>query len=92
MCYQLDPRCELQSTVAVYQFSDNQGNVGDDGWRVGFRVSNSPETPCLVVKQESGDTYLMSDGFNENFQHCVVAGTSPRFSSTHRKVVVMGCD
>ncbi|XP_047931300.1 alpha-ketoglutarate-dependent dioxygenase FTO isoform X4 [Anser cygnoides] len=53
-------------------------------WHVGLKVAWDIETPGLAVPLRQGDFYLMLDDLNTTHQHCVLAGFSPRFSSTHR--------
>lgn len=83
-----DP-CEPGSTVAVYQYDKyNCEQNKSSEWAVGIRPYWDVETPSLKFTFESGDAYFMLNGFNENFQHCVIAGTTIRFSSTHRRILV----
>ncbi|XP_077993603.1 alpha-ketoglutarate-dependent dioxygenase FTO-like [Glandiceps talaboti] len=71
------------STVAVYNHSCQEA-CQDDAWKVGLKVAWDTETPAIAVPLYNGDCYCMLDGMNDTHQHCVVAGTAPRFSSTHR--------
>ncbi|XP_057285561.1 alpha-ketoglutarate-dependent dioxygenase FTO isoform X4 [Pezoporus wallicus] len=84
-----------RSTVAVYSYScegsavaerDEQTLKGRDPavWHVGLKVAWDIETPGLAMPLHQGDCYLMLDDLNMTHQHCVLAGFSPRFSSTHR--------
>ncbi|XP_068006608.1 alpha-ketoglutarate-dependent dioxygenase FTO isoform X2 [Melanerpes formicivorus] len=84
-----------RSTVAVYNYSC-EGSITDESnkqnvkgrdpavWHVGLKVAWNIETPGLAVPLHQGDFYLMLDDLNATHQHCVLAGYSPRFSSTHR--------
>ncbi|XP_068267551.1 alpha-ketoglutarate-dependent dioxygenase FTO isoform X2 [Nyctibius grandis] len=84
-----------RSTVAVYSYScegsameesNEQKLKGRDPavWHVGLKVAWDIETPGLAIPLHQGDFYLMLDDLNMTHQHCVLAGFSPRFSSTHR--------
>ncbi|XP_061102212.1 alpha-ketoglutarate-dependent dioxygenase FTO [Conger conger] len=81
-----------QSPVAVYNCSspDEKGAGSQDGevdgacWRVGLKVAWDIHTPGLALPLQSGDCYYMRDDLNRTHQHCVLAGGTPRFSSTHR--------
>ncbi|NWU88646.1 FTO dioxygenase, partial [Upupa epops] len=84
-----------RSTVAVYSYScedsameevNEQKTKGRDPavWHIGLKVAWDIETPGLAVPLHQGDFYLMLDDLNMTHQHCVLAGFSPRFSSTHR--------
>ncbi|KAM9374250.1 alpha-ketoglutarate-dependent dioxygenase FTO [Phaethornis superciliosus] len=84
-----------RSTVAVYSYSCegpameesiDQKLKGRDPavWHVGLKVAWDIETPGLAIPLHQGDFYLMLDDLNMTHQHCVLAGFSPRFSSTHR--------
>ena len=42
------------------------------------------ETPALAVPLDTGDAYYMLSDLNDTHQHCVVVGSHPRYSSTHR--------
>ncbi|XP_066050382.1 alpha-ketoglutarate-dependent dioxygenase FTO isoform X2 [Chamaea fasciata] len=84
-----------RSTVAVYNYSCEDSAVQESHeqelkgrdpavWHVGLKVAWDIETPGLAVPLHQGDIYLMLDDLNMTHQHCVLAGLSPRFSSTHR--------
>ncbi|NWS13560.1 FTO dioxygenase, partial [Pachyramphus minor] len=84
-----------RSTVAVYSYSCEDSSVGESNeqelkgrdpavWHVGLKVAWDIETPGLAIPLHQGDFYLMLDDLNMTHQHCVLAGLSPRFSSTHR--------
>ncbi|XP_027540781.1 alpha-ketoglutarate-dependent dioxygenase FTO isoform X3 [Neopelma chrysocephalum] len=84
-----------RSTVAVYSYSCEDSGVGESNeqelkgrdpavWHVGLKVAWDIETPGLAIPLHQGDFYLMLDDLNMTHQHCVLAGLSPRFSSTHR--------
>ncbi|XP_048172390.1 alpha-ketoglutarate-dependent dioxygenase FTO isoform X2 [Corvus hawaiiensis] len=84
-----------RSVVAVYSYScegsaieesNEQELKGRDPavWHVGLKVAWDIETPGLAIPLHQGDIYLMLDDLNMTHQHCVLAGLSPRFSSTHR--------
>ncbi|XP_040016244.2 alpha-ketoglutarate-dependent dioxygenase FTO [Gasterosteus aculeatus] len=80
------------SPVAVYSHSchNDKGESGEGGsgekacWRIGLKVAWDIRTPGLTLPLESGDCYYMRDDLNSTHQHCVLAGESARFSSTHR--------
>ncbi|XP_077085042.1 alpha-ketoglutarate-dependent dioxygenase FTO [Siphateles boraxobius] len=55
-------------------------------WRVGLKVAWDIHTPGLALPLQSGDCYYMTDDLNRTHQHCVLAGDTARFSSTHRVV------
>uniref|UniRef100_A0A8C5KK74 Alpha-ketoglutarate-dependent dioxygenase FTO n=1 Tax=Jaculus jaculus TaxID=51337 RepID=A0A8C5KK74_JACJA len=84
-----------KSAVAVYSYSceDSEEESEDDSsfegrdpdtWHVGFKISWDIETPGLAIPLQQGDCYFMLDDINATHQHCVLAGSQPRFSSTHR--------
>ncbi|XP_054152212.1 alpha-ketoglutarate-dependent dioxygenase FTO [Melozone crissalis] len=84
-----------RSAVAVYSYSCEDSAVQESSeqqlkgrdpavWHVGLKVAWDIETPGLAVPLHQGDIYLMLDDLNMTHQHCVLAGLSPRFSSTHR--------
>nr|XP_041574425.1 alpha-ketoglutarate-dependent dioxygenase FTO isoform X2 [Taeniopygia guttata] len=84
-----------RSAVAVYSYSCEDSAVQESNeqelkgrdpavWHVGLKVAWDIETPGLAVPLHQGDIYLMLDDLNMTHQHCVLAGLSPRFSSTHR--------
>ncbi|XP_010583157.1 PREDICTED: alpha-ketoglutarate-dependent dioxygenase FTO isoform X1 [Haliaeetus leucocephalus] len=84
-----------RSTVAVYSYSCEGSAVEESNeqklkgrdpavWHVGLKVAWDIETPGLAIPLHQGDFYLMLDDLNMTHQHCVLAGFSPRFSSTHR--------
>nr|XP_015223912.1 PREDICTED: alpha-ketoglutarate-dependent dioxygenase FTO [Lepisosteus oculatus] len=60
------------------------GELDGAAWRVGLKVAWDIDTPGLVLPLQSGDCYYMLDDLNTTHQHCVLAGASARFSSTHR--------
>ncbi|KAK5873645.1 hypothetical protein PBY51_018670 [Eleginops maclovinus] len=78
--------------VAVYSYSchSDKGESSEGGsgekpcWRIGLKVAWDIHTPGLTLPLESGDCYYMRDDLNSTHQHCVLAGESARFSSTHR--------
>ncbi|XP_058135993.1 alpha-ketoglutarate-dependent dioxygenase FTO [Dasypus novemcinctus] len=84
-----------RSAVAVYSYSCEGPEEEDDDdphlegrdpdtWHVGFKISWDIETPGLAIPLHQGDCYFMLDDLNATHQHCVLAGSQPRFSSTHR--------
>ncbi|OXB64267.1 hypothetical protein ASZ78_002982 [Callipepla squamata] len=84
-----------RSTVAVYSYSCEGSSTEETSdwnlkgrdpavWHVGLKVAWDIETPGLAIPLHQGDFYLMLDDLNMTHQHCVLAGFSPRFSSTHR--------
>ncbi|XP_066440007.1 alpha-ketoglutarate-dependent dioxygenase FTO isoform X2 [Eleutherodactylus coqui] len=80
------------STVAVYNYSYQDGATETceeeamdiSKWHVGLKVAWDIETPGLALPLNPGDSYFMLDNLNKTHQHCVLAGSQPRFSSTHR--------
>ncbi|KAM3877498.1 alpha-ketoglutarate-dependent dioxygenase FTO [Diretmus argenteus] len=80
------------SPVAVYSYSchDEKGGSNEGGsaekayWRIGLKVAWDIHTPGLTLPLQSGDCYYMTDDLNSTHQHCVLAGDTARFSSTHR--------
>ncbi|XP_075934204.1 alpha-ketoglutarate-dependent dioxygenase FTO isoform X2 [Anarhichas minor] len=80
------------SPVAVYSHSchndkgeSSEGGSGEEAcWRIGLKVAWDIRTPGLTLPLESGDCYYMRDDLNSTHQHCVLAGETARFSSTHR--------
>ncbi|TDH17329.1 hypothetical protein EPR50_G00007290 [Perca flavescens] len=80
------------SPVAVYSHSchNDKGESSEGGsgemacWRIGLKVAWDIHTPGLMLPLESGDCYYMRDDLNSTHQHCVLAGETTRFSSTHR--------
>ncbi|NXG77527.1 FTO dioxygenase, partial [Baryphthengus martii] len=84
-----------RSTIAVYSYSSEDSVVEQSNeqklkgrdpavWHIGLKVAWDIETPGLAMPLHQGDFYLMLDDLNMTHQHCVLAGFSPRFSSTHR--------
>ncbi|XP_072322004.1 alpha-ketoglutarate-dependent dioxygenase FTO [Eucyclogobius newberryi] len=88
-----DENLVTHSPVAVYSYScchDQKGESSEGGsserslWRIGLKVAWDIHTPGLMLPLESGDCYYMKDDLNTTHQHCVLAGDTARFSSTHR--------
>ncbi|AWP01901.1 putative alpha-ketoglutarate-dependent dioxygenase FTO, partial [Scophthalmus maximus] len=87
-----DENLVTHSPVGVYSYSchDGKGESSEGGsgeracWRIGLKVAWDIHTPGLMLPLESGDCYYMRDDLNSTHQHCVLAGDSARFSSTHR--------
>ncbi|KAF7211815.1 alpha-ketoglutarate-dependent dioxygenase FTO isoform X1 [Nothobranchius furzeri] len=87
-----DENLITHSPVAVYNFSchDDKGGSSEGGsgeeacWRIGLKVAWDIHTPGLMLPLGSGDCYYMRDDLNSTHQHCVLAGDTARFSSTHR--------
>ncbi|XP_044283664.1 alpha-ketoglutarate-dependent dioxygenase FTO isoform X1 [Varanus komodoensis] len=84
-----------RSTVAVYSYCceepgadalEGETPLGrdPDTWHVALKVAWDIETPGLAVPLYQGDCYFMLDDLNMTHQHCVLAGQTARFSSTHR--------
>ncbi|XP_048119627.1 alpha-ketoglutarate-dependent dioxygenase FTO [Alosa alosa] len=72
---------------SVSQVGDGAGGGGGKKqacWRVGLKVAWDIHTPGLALPLQSGDCYYMTDDLNRTHQHCVLAGDTARFSSTHR--------
>uniref|UniRef100_A0A673J5A9 Alpha-ketoglutarate-dependent dioxygenase FTO n=1 Tax=Sinocyclocheilus rhinocerous TaxID=307959 RepID=A0A673J5A9_9TELE len=83
------------SPVAVYSYScpaepkneEKETETEEKAcWRVGLKVAWDIHTPGLALPLQSGDCYYMTDDLNQTHQHCVLAGDTARFSSTHRVV------
>ncbi|XP_075693619.1 alpha-ketoglutarate-dependent dioxygenase FTO [Rhinoderma darwinii] len=82
------------STVAVYNYSyqdsamerrEEEEEAKDASkWHVGLKIAWDIESPGLALPLNPGDSYFMLDNLNTTHQHCVLAGSQPRFSSTHR--------
>ena len=77
------------SSISVY----NSMGVDDDSaeagrhqgrWKVAVKVSWDIETPAIAVPMHDKEAYVMLPGFNARHQHAVMAGSTWRFSSTHR--------
>ncbi|XP_035376793.1 alpha-ketoglutarate-dependent dioxygenase FTO [Electrophorus electricus] len=64
--------------------SKEEGETEEACWRVGLKVAWDIHTPGLALPLQSGDCYYMTDDLNRTHQHCVLAGETARFSSTHR--------
>ncbi|XP_008403789.1 alpha-ketoglutarate-dependent dioxygenase FTO [Poecilia reticulata] len=87
-----DENLITHSPVAVYNYSchDDKGECSEGSsvekscWRIGLKVAWDIHTPGLMLPLESGDCYYMRDDLNSTHQHCVLAGETARFSSTHR--------
>uniref|UniRef100_A0A3B4YK43 Alpha-ketoglutarate-dependent dioxygenase FTO n=1 Tax=Seriola lalandi dorsalis TaxID=1841481 RepID=A0A3B4YK43_SERLL len=82
-----DENLVTHSPVAVYSYSceSSEGGSGEKAcWRIGLKVAWDIHTPGLMLPLESGDCYYMRDDLNSTHQHCVLAGDTARFSSTHR--------
>uniref|UniRef100_A0A8C6T2B1 Alpha-ketoglutarate-dependent dioxygenase FTO n=1 Tax=Neogobius melanostomus TaxID=47308 RepID=A0A8C6T2B1_9GOBI len=88
-----DENLVTHSPVAVYSYSCYMapGEASSDPsisersyWRIGLKVAWDIHTPGLMLPLESGDCYYMRDDLNSTHQHCVLAGDTARFSSTHR--------
>ncbi|KAM4744936.1 alpha-ketoglutarate-dependent dioxygenase FTO [Anableps anableps] len=87
-----DENLITHSPVAVYNYSchDDKGECSEGSsvekscWRIGLKVAWDIHTPGLMLPLESGDCYYMRDDLNSTHQHCVLAGDTARFSSTHR--------
>ncbi|XP_042343882.1 alpha-ketoglutarate-dependent dioxygenase FTO [Plectropomus leopardus] len=87
-----DENLITHTPVAVYSYSCHEekgessegGSSGKACWRIGLKVAWDIHTPGLMLPLESGDCYYMRDDLNSTHQHCVLAGETARFSSTHR--------
>ncbi|XP_012682460.2 alpha-ketoglutarate-dependent dioxygenase FTO isoform X2 [Clupea harengus] len=77
---------EGESGTAAKTLVSQAGDSGEKqaSWRVGLKVAWDIHTPGLALPLQSGDCYYMTDDLNRTHQHCVLAGDSARFSSTHR--------
>jgi len=47
-------------------------------------VTKDEVTPAVKVPLESGEAYYLLDDHNHHHEHMVLAGSSSRYSSTHR--------
>ena len=54
---------------------------------VGGNHETDGGTPALALPLSDGDVYYMLDDFNHHHHHAVIAGSSGRYSSTHRVAV-----
>jgi DNA-binding protein Fis len=87
-----DSSLESNSSVGVYHCLPTQRAAKWD-WRIALR--RSPESGAdakdvlpVSVSTKDGDAYFLLGTFNENNQHCVLAGSEAnRISSTHRVAV-----
>ena len=76
-----------------------RGRKGSKPWRIAMKcvgggheptpgvqgqVGGNSGTPAIAVPLRDGDAYYMLCGFNEAHHHAVLAGSSGRYSSTHR--------
>lgn len=80
-----DSSLEDFSTIGVYHLTEGAASSCD--WRVAVRVSphaGDRTTPPLVLPTASRDAYYLLGSFNHHHQHAVLAGSTGRFSSTHR--------
>uniref|UniRef100_A0A3Q3X119 Alpha-ketoglutarate-dependent dioxygenase FTO n=1 Tax=Mola mola TaxID=94237 RepID=A0A3Q3X119_MOLML len=73
-----------RSRGGCYSESSEGGSGEKACWRIGLKVAWDIHTPGLMLPLESGDCYYMRDDLNNTHQHCVLAGDTARFSSTHR--------
>ncbi|XP_002738337.2 alpha-ketoglutarate-dependent dioxygenase FTO-like [Saccoglossus kowalevskii] len=74
------------STVAVYNHVPMEARQDCSKWKVGLKVAWDITTPAVCTPLNNKDCYYMLDTMNDTHQHCVIAGTLPRYSSTHRVV------
>ncbi|XP_072013359.1 alpha-ketoglutarate-dependent dioxygenase FTO-like [Amphiura filiformis] len=84
--WHMDTGLEKGSTVAVYSHTETEDCERDDcnKWCIGVKVQWDVDTPALAVPLNTGDAYYMLSDLNDTHQHCVVVGSHPRYSSTHR--------
>jgi mRNA N6-methyladenine demethylase len=80
-----DSSLQKFSTIGVYHVT---GSTRDD-WVIASRVTNDSTSPAVAVPLKRQDSYFMLDDFNHHHQHAVLAGSSWRYSSTHRVAVVV---
>jgi len=84
-----DSSLEDNSSIGVCHFLPARKKARCD-WRIAMRPSpsnanDSNTAPPIAVSTADGDAYFLLGGFNEKYQHCVLAGSSlHRISSTHR--------
>ncbi|KAG7347203.1 FTO catalytic domain containing protein [Nitzschia inconspicua] len=86
-----DSSLESGSSIGVYHCFPTQRAARWD-WRIALRPSPDSNKPSniapVVVNTKDGDLYFLLGDFNENYQHCVLAGSQAnRISSTHRVAV-----
>ncbi|KAK3528198.1 hypothetical protein QTP86_023981, partial [Hemibagrus guttatus] len=85
-----DKRDEEGGSREEEEEAGDEGTSKEEGakekacWRVGLKVAWDIHTPGLALPLQSGDCYYMTDDLNRTHQHCVLAGDTARFSSTHR--------
>tara|TARA_B110000977_G_scaffold164329_2_gene210755 strand:+ start:562 stop:2190 length:1629 start_codon:yes stop_codon:yes gene_type:complete len=82
-----DSSLQNMSTVAVYHTCDELEKKKKPSWHVGLKTLDRV-SPALRVPLPNRATYFMLRDFNLHHHHAVLAGTSKRYSSTHRVAVV----
>ncbi|KAL2088387.1 hypothetical protein ACEWY4_015286 [Coilia grayii] len=75
---------EAKAKAEASRAEVDSGEDKQVSWRVGLKVAWDIHTPGLALPLQSGDCYYMTDDLNRTHQHCVLAGDTARFSSTHR--------
>ena len=89
----------VPDTVDDNSKNEKEKKKGGD-WKLALRVSNHIEGPSrgekntfsgsdnyappVVVDIKDNESYFLLDNFNHHHQHAVIAGSSLRYSSTHR--------
>jgi hypothetical protein len=87
-----DSSLEENSSIGVYHCLPTQRSAKWD-WRLALRRSpdsgaDAKDVLPVSVSTKDGDAYFLLGRFNENHQHCVLAGSEAnRISSTHRVAV-----
>ena len=73
-----------QGLEAVAHRNEGVGGGHEPTPGVQGQVGGNSGTPAIAVPLRDGDAYYMLCGFNEAHHHAVLAGSSGRYSSTHR--------
>jgi|TARA_B110000977_G_scaffold195367_1_gene273666 alpha-ketoglutarate-dependent dioxygenase FTO len=82
-----DSSLQPGSTVGVYHQAYGEGETTDPTWHVGLKTLDLV-SPALRVPLATNSTYYMLRDFNKHHHHAVLAGSTKRYSSTHRVAVV----
>lgn len=96
--WHVDKGTEKGSSIMCYNhsMSRNGADAGSDasaeGWSIAMKVAWDVDTPAICTRLKDGETYYMLGRFNDTHAHAVIAGTCPRFSTTHRTIILRPCD
>jgi alpha-ketoglutarate-dependent dioxygenase FTO len=98
-----DSSLESGSAIGVYHCLPTQRAGVSWDWKIALRPSQDPllntaggldqqsklsSALPIAINTKDGDAYFMLGDFNENYQHCVLAGSQAnRISTTHRVAV-----